>query len=96
MAQRDIRSIALANLLLNPENPRYEPVTSQREALALIVHDQKMKLVNLAQDIITRGLNPTELPIVTPSEEGNEGNTFIVLTFRVNFERVSSCHKVKG
>ncbi len=67
---RDIRRIPVTSLLIDLENPRYEPLASQREALQIIASDQEDKLANLAEDIAERGLNPSELPMVTPGEDG--------------------------
>jgi hypothetical protein len=72
-------TIPLENLMVDLVNPRHVPQPSQREALATIAHDQGVKLANLAEDIAEKGLNPGELPLVTPAEEGGlffvlEGN----------------------
>jgi hypothetical protein len=75
--QSAIQQIAIGNLLIDLQNPRYDPRTNQREAIMSIANDQGMKLANLAEDIVEKGLNPSELPIVTQAEGGN--NTFIVL-----------------
>jgi len=69
----------LENLLINLHNPRYDPRSNQREALATITIDQGAKLYNLAEDIVVKGMNPTELLMVTPAGEGGhyvvlEGN----------------------
>jgi len=53
--------VKLNNLLIDLQNPRYYPRTSQREALMTIVHDQGVKLVHLAEDVVDRGLNPSDL-----------------------------------
>lgn len=78
MAENIIQSIKIEDLVLNPQNPRHTPQASQIEALAAIVANQRDKLVNLADDIAERGLNPTDLPIVTPFGQTNyrvlEGN----------------------
>jgi hypothetical protein len=72
------KQIAITNLLLNIENPRFELVGNQREALLAMIADQADKIINLAKDIIETGmLNPSELVIVTPSE--NEKKHYIVL-----------------
>jgi len=65
----NIQSIKLVNLLINLINPRYDPRKNQRAAIATIALDQPFKLFNLAEDIVEKGLNPAELPIVTPLEE---------------------------
>jgi len=70
-----VKSISLQNLLIDLQNPRYDPRTNQREAIITIVNEQGSKLVALADDIVNEGgLNPSELPMVMPS--GDE-NTFI-------------------
>jgi len=76
MAAPRLELIPLENLLIDLENPRYDPRTSQREALATIAHDQGTKLANLAEDIVEKGLNPSELPMVTATDD--EG-IFVVL-----------------
>lgn len=76
MEKSEIKQIQLEDLLVDLQNPRYDPRTNQREAITTIAQDQGMKLVNLAEDIVEKGLNPSELPIVTPS--GDE-DTFVVL-----------------
>ena len=63
------KQISLTNLLLNIENPRFDLVGNQKEALIAMIDDQADKILNLAKDIIETGmLNPSELVIVTPSE----------------------------
>jgi hypothetical protein len=78
------KKISIANLTANIENPRYEMVGNQHEAISLMVKEQKNKLLNLAKDIVSFGINPSELPIVTPHETEKgcfnvlEGNRRIV------------------
>jgi len=67
----------LSLLSVNIENPRFEMVGNQREAIAQMIEDQGTKLVKLAQDIIDNGLNPSELVLVTPHEKSE--NQFNVL-----------------
>jgi len=67
----------LSLLSVNIENPRFEMVGNQREAIAQMIEDQGQKLVKLAQDIIDNGLNPSELVLVTPHEKSE--NQFNVL-----------------
>lgn len=59
----------LSLLSVNIENPRFEMVGNQREAIAQMIEDQGQKLIKLAQDIIDNGLNPSELVLVTPHEK---------------------------
>src|SRR5947209_1504388 len=68
-----------AELLIDLQNPRIaREVAGQRDALRAIAELQKGKLAVLAQHIVTFGkLNPSELPIVLPVENGYitlEGN----------------------
>lgn len=78
MEFKNIEPISLANLLIDLQNPRYDLRSSQREALTTIAHDQGPKLVNLAEDIVDKGLNPSEAIMVTPYDESSyvvlEGN----------------------
>jgi len=47
-------------LNINIENPRFEMVGSQRDAIQLMIEDHKDKLFKLAEDIMEEGLNPGE------------------------------------
>ena len=59
--------IPIADLLIDAENPRLpQPNVGQREALRAIAEHQGRKLQVLARDILSHGLNPTDLPIVMP------------------------------
>jgi len=70
----------LDELLLDMENPRISKATTQREALQKIIEDQDIKLVVLAESIVTDGLNPMDrwLVIKAPNDLGKyvvlEGN----------------------
>lgn len=71
-----IKTIKLASLFVNTENYRFEPLSSQKEAIDKMIEDQEDKLYFLIEDIITNGLSPVDLIIVTPSEDDNK---YIVL-----------------
>lgn len=58
----------IANLNINIENPRFEMVGNQREAIKTMIEDQGDKLVKLAVDIINKGLNPGD-PIFVAKHE---------------------------
>ena len=76
--KHEVKLIPINLLVVNPKNPRFNPVESEPEAILKIVKDQADKLINLASDIINEGLNPSDLPIVTPLiEEGGEGDRFL-------------------
>ena len=70
-------NIKLSNLYLDLHNPRYEEQRSQTEALNTIAEEQKEKLLVLLRDIIARGLNLSDIPIVMPDKE--KVNGYIVL-----------------
>ncbi|WP_281890299.1 hypothetical protein [Paenibacillus sp. YYML68] len=73
----EIVRINISDLIINTENPRFDSVSSQHEIIAKIIGDQKDKLVYLLKDILTEGVNPSDLPIVTPDYSDDE--RFIVL-----------------
>ncbi|MBA4241436.1 MAG: hypothetical protein C0448_11975 [Sphingobacteriaceae bacterium] len=61
------QKIKISDLQINTENYRYEPVSSQKEAIDLLIDEQKDKLYNLAEHIIIHGLNPNDMIQITPS-----------------------------
>ncbi|MFC4096399.1 hypothetical protein [Euzebyella saccharophila] len=63
-----IKDIKVSNLLLSTENPRFEMVSNQREALSVMIEEQKAKLEKLGQHILKNGTNPSDIPIVTPNK----------------------------
>jgi len=74
----EIESIAPSNLQLDAENPRLDKANQgQRETLRALATEQKRKLVLLAKDIVEHGLNPSDLPIVTP--HGTDRSKYTVL-----------------
>ena len=66
------KSVSIDILDINTENPRFETVSSQREALTVMIENQRGKLVELANDIAINGLNPSDLCMVTPQENGGK------------------------
>ncbi|OUM85454.1 hypothetical protein [Parageobacillus thermoglucosidasius] len=76
MSTFEYKRIKLTNLLVNTQNYRYEPVSSQIEAIHVMVREQKIKLYNLALDILKHGLNPSDLTVVSPWPKDN--NLYIV------------------
>lgn len=71
--------LRLHDLLLDLENPRISRATSQREALQKIIEDQDVKLVVLAESIVSDGLNPMDRWLVLKSTDPNERGRFVVL-----------------
>ncbi|MBQ9000667.1 MAG: hypothetical protein IJ087_02290 [Eggerthellaceae bacterium] len=92
------RTIDVEDLVVDEENPRFEAVSTEDDALYSILADQKLgngnKILNLARDIAAHGLNASELLIVSPIEgtqtylvrEGNRRVTAIKLS--LNSERI--------
>ena len=71
-----VKTIKLTSLFVNTENYRFEPLSSQKEAIDKMVEDKGDKLYSLVDDIVTNGLSPVDLIIVTPNEDNNK---YIVL-----------------
>ena len=59
----------IADLHINIENPRFEMVGNQREAIKTMIEDQGEKLAKLADDITNEGLNPGDPIFVTKHEK---------------------------
>lgn len=84
----EYKNIAVTDLLVNPTNPRFRPVVNQIDAIERMLETQKGKLVRLAGDIISHGINPADITIVTPDpknplkylvQEGNRRTTILKL-----------------
>ena len=82
MAQ--IKPIQITNLLVNPENYRFDSVASQKQAIDLMIKDQEDKIFNLAKHVVDNGQNPTDMIQVAVSNHDKskynilEGNRRIV------------------
>jgi hypothetical protein len=73
----DIERITVADLTFDEQNPRLSiPNEGQRSALRAMATVQGPKLRALVEDIVTYGLDPSELPIVARVEGENR---FVVL-----------------
>lgn len=85
MPTYDYKRIRITDLLLNNENPRFNPVMHQTEAISAMIDDQNEKLVELARHIVENGLNPMEIILVQPLgkqwlvREGNRRVTVLKL-----------------
>ncbi|MBM3951346.1 MAG: hypothetical protein FJ311_07820 [Rhodospirillales bacterium] len=71
------KPLDIDELLLDLQNPRISKASSQREALQKIIEDQDVKLVVLAESIVTDGLNPMDRWLVLKSAD--ERGKYIVL-----------------
>jgi len=68
--------VSLENLKFDLQNPRFDSLSGQRDILQKIINNQENKLVVLAHDIISQGLNPIDRMILIHAD-GNKD--FIVL-----------------
>jgi hypothetical protein len=84
------KKLKLTDLQVNTENYRFEPVSSQKEAIDKMVDDQGDKLLHLAEDIVKNGLNPNDkIQTIVSSHDTTkfnvvEGNRRIVALKLVN------------
>lgn len=72
-------TLSLGQLMLDEQNPRHRPVTTQEAALAAVLRTGPRKLLSLATDIAETGLSPIDPWIVMKREDGGgyivlEGN----------------------
>jgi hypothetical protein len=63
--------VEISNLQINIENPRFEMVGNQREAIKTMIEDQGEKLWKLANDITNEGLNPGDPIFITQHKKHN-------------------------
>ncbi len=59
MTDYKIKKLNISEIDLDEKNPRLEPTNSQREAINMLMADQKDKLMKLINHISINGLNPT-------------------------------------
>jgi hypothetical protein len=77
-------TLTLTNLLLDVINPRFETEQqNQRDAITRMAVEQGDKILNLAEDIVQFGMDPSSLPLVIATQDGDkhivlEGNRRIV------------------
>ena len=82
------KTIPISELLVNTDNPRFESVTNQNQAIELMADEQGSEIKELAQDVIEHGLNPSKNLIVIESKNGKfltlEGNRRLVSVTLLN------------
>lgn len=62
--------VAVSDLLLDQENARLtESQENQQDTAAALAKLQGGKLINLAEDIVREGLDPTVLPVIVPTDD---------------------------
>ena len=81
MKKSSQKIISVSEILVNPKNPRFDPVTNQNEAIQLMLKEEGIGIKKLAEDIIAHGPNPTK-NLAVLSKNGKfltlEGNRRIV------------------
>jgi hypothetical protein len=70
-------SLKIDQLKLDLINPRINKASDQHEAMQRIIEDQDQKLANLAESIVSEGLNPMDRLLVMKSADGD--GTYTVL-----------------
>ncbi|MER9961273.1 hypothetical protein NKJ72_09960 [Mesorhizobium sp. M0045] len=94
--------LTIDELLLDLENPRISRCESQREALQKVIEDQDVKLVVLAESIVSDGLNPMDrwLVLKSPLELGKyivlEGNRRLATIRVLNNRHLLSSLEVRS
>jgi hypothetical protein len=96
------KTVPVANLQMDTSNYRIGKQENQALARLAIIEEQGKKLVTMAEDIITYGLSPFDLPMVTPSNdqdgrytiiEGNRRFTAIRLVQEPELARGTDLHQ---
>jgi len=82
------KTIKLTNLSVSIENPRFEMLTNQRDAIQMMVADQPDKLIRLAKDILDSGLNPGDPVFVTPNTAGSSRYTVLEGNRRISILKI--------
>lgn len=77
MSNYELIEVNINNLVVNNANPRYDEKDNESDAINYLVSDQSKKLLNLSDDIIENGLNPSDIIITTPLDRTN--NSYLVL-----------------
>jgi hypothetical protein len=76
------KAISIKKLLVNPGNPRFDAVANQEKAIDLMLQKIGKKVLLLAKDIATYGVNPSKSLMVLKKKDGNylalEGNRRLV------------------
>lgn len=65
--------LSIDELHLDLDNPRFDGLKSEREALEKIVKSQGTKLVNLAEDIVNKGMSPAHRTLVIKAKGRSAG-----------------------
>ena len=66
MQKYEYKQLRVTDLLLNTQNPRFDPVQHQTQAIHAMIEDQGDKLTELAKHIASNGFSPMEIVLVQP------------------------------
>jgi len=72
------QELNLSELHLDLNNPRFDGLASQRDALEKIVLSQGAKLVNLAEDIVVNGMSPAHRMLVMKAPTKGAGGYIVM------------------
>ena len=82
------KTLQISELLVNPDNPRFDSVANQELAMKLMLDEKGQEIKNIAQDIAARGINPSKNLIVAKSENDKfltlEGNRRLISVILLN------------
>lgn len=87
MQTYEYKQLKVTQLLLNVQNPRFDPVNYQAEAIQAMISDQGEKLIELAKHITSNGLSPMEIILIQPIGEQwlvREGNRRVTALKLIN------------
>jgi len=70
--------VSIEELELDLNNPRFDGLSNQRDALEKIVQSQGSKLVNLAEDIVAEGMSPAHRMLVMHAT-GKGSSRYVVM-----------------
>ncbi|MGB2580421.1 MAG: hypothetical protein WBC83_01895 [Minisyncoccia bacterium] len=91
--------IHISKLLANPENPRFEPVSNQADAIELMLEKNGSEIKKLAEDIALYGLNPSKSLMVVEVKKNKflplEGNRRVVSIILLNDPSKTKNQKIK-
>lgn len=85
MSRGHKEEIELSNVIVNPDNYRFEPVEDEQKALKTMMDSLGSEVSNLARDIVEHGLNPLRTPLAVKKDgkyivlDGNRRTTALKL-----------------
>ena len=99
MSQPERMRMPVSNLLVNPANPRFDPVNDQNQAIQTMLEHEGDSIKKLAQDIIKHGLNPIK-SLAVYGQNGKyvvqEGNRRVVALKLLENPDMISDSKLRG